>query len=742
MHWMWFGYVCLVAAFLFLLILNFYPLRDRFESAIVQSTRIYDRNGILLYETLHPEQGKTSRIELTNISKYLLQATIATEDASFYTNSGLDFTGIARATLTNLKRGRVVSGASTITQQLVRNVVGVNKERTVREKIKEIFFALRAAKVFTKDEILEMYLNKIYYGNLNYGVAAASEGYFGKAPADLDLAESAFLAGLPQAPNRYDPFEHRDDALARKNYVLTLMRKNNFISDAEFEAAKNEKLVFENSLVTIRAPHFVQYILNQLQEEFGPEYVTAGLKVKTSLDYNVQQKIQDIARRNLAQLSGRNVTNASVVVLDPRNSQIIAMLGSVDYFNEKIEGSVNIALRSRQPGSAMKPITYAVAFEKGWHGATILEDEPVRFFTADGLPYYPKNYDFAYHGTVTIRSAIANSYNIPAIHAIEFAGVNEVLKKARELGLTTLTNSADHYGLALTLGDGEVRLLDLTEVYMALANGGMHTEPISLLEVRDENDAIVVRTRKEPGRRVIDEGIAFMLTDILSDKSARLPEFGYGNVLELTRPAAVKTGTTRNFRDNWTLGYTPDFVVGVWVGNSDNSPMQQISGIYGAGPIWHDVMEEIHHALPVRLFTPPPSVEKQNFCIEEKSDGACGKSMLEWVQKGKKTSRPQSDVSAQTQPIRIVKPFDGDIFKVVTNAPREAQQIKLAAEHSEAAGEITWFIRLEEGADADANWKEVGVGDAVFWQLEKGRFAVEARGSKTSATATIQILVE
>lgn len=703
------------SVFLFLLFVNFYPIRGLFKNSIAESTKIYDRNGILLYETLNPEQGKTTEIPLSQIPKNLVKATIAAEDSSFYENSGIDIGGILRAIFLNVKEGRIVSGGSTITQQLARNVIGVNKERTFFQKIKESLLALRVTKVFSKDEILEMYFNKVYYGNLNYGAAAASRGYFGREVSGLDLAECAFLAGLPQAPNRYDPFKNSEDALKRKNYVLSLMREKGFISKEEMADAQNEELSFEQNLTVVRAPHFVQYVIEELDNRFGENYVSAGLEVKTTLDYNLQQKIQEIAERNLNLLAGRNVTNAAVVVLDPKTSEIVAMLGSIDYFNKEIDGQVNVALSQRQPGSAMKPITYAVAFEKGWNAATLILDSPVRFFTAEGTPYLPKNYDYEYHGLVTVREALANSYNIPAVKTIDFTGVESVLEKAREMGLQTLTKSADHYGLALTLGDAEVRLLDLTSVYMVFANYGLKKNPSAISEIKSADSKIIYEKKPDAGERMLPENISFMVTDILSDNGARIPEFGLNNVLELDREAAVKTGTTRNFRDNWTFGYTQDYVVGVWVGNSDNSAMHRITGIYGAGPIWHDIMQEIHRGKEKKKFRVPSGVMKKEFCVEEISGGKCAKTVSEWIPKSAYLNRTKMEQEEKPK-LRITKPFDYDEFQFMETVDKNVQQIKFQAEKDASIGEVTWLV----------NGEKIGLGDAVFWQIKKGDFQIQA----------------
>ncbi|MBI2453851.1 transglycosylase domain-containing protein, partial [Candidatus Peregrinibacteria bacterium] len=554
-----FGFT-LAAVFFFLLFLNFWPISGLFEHAILPSAKIYDRNGILLYETLATGQGRTTELAFDQISKKLIQATIAVEDERFFEHGGIDARGILRAAWLNIKVGEVVSGGSTITQQLIRNVLGTKRARSPGQKLKETLLAVRAERALSKNKILELYLNKVYYGNLNYGAAAAAEGYFGKKAWDLDLAETAFLAGLPQAPNRYDPFEHREAALKRKDYVLLRMREEGFISDGEMLAAQAEKLAFERNLVTVRAPHFVNFVIEELENRFGETFTENGFEVRTTLDYSLQQKVQGIARRRIAELAGRNITNAGVIVLDARSGGIAAMLGSLDYFDESIDGQVNITIRPRQPGSAMKPITYALAFEKGWYGGTVIADEPVRFFTAEGTPYLPKNYDFEYHGRVTAREALGSSYNIPAIKAAAFVGAASLLEKARAFGLSTLTESADHYGLALTLGDAEVKLLDISGAYMSFANGGIKKPAFAIAEVRDRNGKILFTQPPVSGERVIPEDVSFMITDILADNGARMPEFGLNNVLQLEggRPAAVKTGTTRNFRDNWTVGFTPD----------------------------------------------------------------------------------------------------------------------------------------------------------------------------------------
>ncbi len=701
------AYLAIVCAFSIGMFVYFYPVGSFFDEAITNSTRIYDKNGILLYETLNPAAGRTVQVKLADISKYFIDATIQVEDANFYSHAGVDIFGIIRASFQNAESGKVVAGGSTITQQLVRNVLGVNRDRTIFQKTKEALFALRLSRKFSKDDILELYMNKVYYGNLNYGVASASYSYFGKHPRDLDLAESAFLAGLPQAPNRYDPFKNRDSSIERQHYVLDLMRRANVITDDDAKSARDEKLVFEPKSVSIRAPHFVHRIINELEEKYGPRYATAGLSVKTTIDVNLNEIISQIASGQIAKIVEKNVNNAAVVVINPHTGAIIAMVGSVDYFDDSIEGKNNMAEALRQPGSAMKPVTYAVAFEKGWHGATEVRDEPVRFFTADGQPYYPKNYDFEYHGIVSVREALANSYNIPAVQAIQFGGVDNVLKKAHEMGITSLRDTADHYGLALTLGDGEVSLLDLTHVYATLANAGAKQSIFDISEIKNADGDILYSHSIEKPTRVLGEDISYMLTDILSDNEARIAQFGLTNLLQLDRPAAVKTGTTRNYKDNWTLGYTPDFAVGVWVGNSNNDPMHNVSGVMGAGPIWHDVMNEVHKSIPIHQFIPPPTVEKRSFDTH-----------IEWL--SKKIDYNKVDIEKiDTSKFRIIKPFDQDVFEFQSDIPADVQQIKLQTTPIFDGESLNWFVD-----DKPIEPKTGTSGDSIFWQISAGEHLI------------------
>ncbi len=594
--------------------------------AVAPSTIIYDRYGRVLYEIMDPYTGRHQPIPLEDIPLYLRQATIATEDASFYRNPGVDLRAIVRALWINLRGGEVLSGGSTITQQLARNLLLSPQERaqrTLTRKLRESILAYRLARTFSKDRILELYLNQTCYGNLAYGVEAAARGYFGKTVRQLDLAQCALLAGLPQAPSAYDPLTNPQAARARQRVVLNLMAKNGYISAQQALTAAEEKLAFAATPFPIRAPHFVMYVWEILRQEYGEEALyRKGLYVYTTLDIDLQERTRDIARYHLQQLSaprGRqashNVTNAAVLALDPNTGQILVMLGSPDYFNPHIDGAVNVTLMPRQPGSAVKPLTYAAAFSQDYTPATMLLDVRTTFITREGDPYVPANYDGTFRGPVLLRQALASSLNVVTAQVLQHIGIEELISLAQKLGVTTLQDS-QRYGLALTLGGGEMRLLELTAAYAAFANGGLRVEPCALLRVESADGKVLWTHQATKGQRVLDERVAYLVTDVLADDSARIPAFGEGGALALSRPAAAKTGTTTDWRDNWTVGYTPDLVVGVWVGNADNSPMVNVSGISGAAPIWHSLMEEALKGKPVRVFTEPPGMVHVEICAE------------------------------------------------------------------------------------------------------------------------------
>jgi len=578
-----------------------------------ETTKIYDRQGELLYEALDPHGGRRTRVKLAEISPYLIQATVATEDRHFYQHPGVDPWSILRAIVQNIRERDVVSGGSTIPQQLVK-MTFFGPEKTLSRKVQEAVLAAEISRQWSKNEILELYLNQLYYGNLAYGIEAAAETYFGKRAADLTLPEAALLAGLPQAPALYDPFMNPDGAKARQRVVLDLMVEAGYLTPAQADTAFATPLQFRPAAVGkgLRAPHFVMYVRQLLEEQYGPQAVYGGgLQVTTTLDPRLQTLAEEIARKHVAALRDRNVTNAALVALKPETGEILAMIGSVDFFDPAISGQVNVALRPRQPGSVIKPVTYLAAFEKGWTPATAIMDVTTEFPDGANPPYKPVNYDGQEHGMVTVRTALANSLNIPAVKTLQEVGLPAMLEMAHRLGIASL-NRPD-YGLSLTLGGGEVTLLEMTGAYAVLANGGQRVPPTAILDVRTGDGRVLYRY-KPVGEQVISPQHAYLITHILADNEARHLAFGPHSVLELSRPAAVKTGTTNDWRDNWTIGYTPELVTGVWVGNSDNSPMADVTGVAGAGPIWHDFMEGALAGTPVRDFIRPEGIVEYEVC--------------------------------------------------------------------------------------------------------------------------------
>jgi len=595
------------------------------RASTFETTRIFDRNSDLLYEILDPSAGRRTFIILDKISPIMVAATIATEDKSFYSHPGFDWTAIVRAFWQNYKGGGTVSGASTITQQLARALLLSPEERTEQSYMRKVREALLAAEItrrFTKDQILELYLNEFYYGNLAYGIEAASETYFNTTANKLDLAQASFLAGLPQAPSIYDVYHNREATRERQKQVLTLMYEASneqgciFVSNSTervcvdanaavsaFSALENYQ--FNPPYVQIRYPHWVNYVRSILESQFDAQTIyRSGFSVYTTIDPNLQDEAENLVKQQIDSLTAYNATNGALVAIRPSSGEILAMVGSADFYNDAIDGQVNMATSpTRQPGSSIKPITYIAAFEKGWTSATLIWDVPSEFPPSGDPndprpPYTPVDYDGRFHGPVTVRSALANSYNIPAVKALQYVGIydnpdtpNEdgMLSVARKMGITSLTRN--DYGLSLTLGGGEVSLLEMTGAYAVIANGGRLVPPIAISRILDHDGNVVFEYQTPPGDQVIRPEHAFLITSILSDNDARAPMFGGNSVLNLPFPAAAKTGTSNDYRDNWTLGYTSDIAAGVWVGNADYSPMQDITGMTGAAPIWSQFMQ-------------------------------------------------------------------------------------------------------------------------------------------------------
>ncbi len=555
------------------------------------SSHIYDRNGKLLYE-IYREQNRTP-VSLKELPSHVYQATIAIEDKDFYRHKGVSpVFGMIRALKDTLIE-KNLQGGSTITQQLVKSAL-LTPERTIQRKVKEIILALWTEQLFTKEQILEMYLNQVPYGGSSYGIEEASEIYFGKHAKELTLEESALLAGLPQAPSVYSPHSNPRLALARRNEVLKAMREQNYIDENSNVKAQNSKMEVIPPKTAIKAPHFVFYVKSELESLYGMKAVEeGGFRVITSLDLNIQEEAERILKEELEKIKNLNVSNGAVLVTKPSTGEILAMVGSVDYF-EQPSGAYNVTTALRQPGSAIKPIMYSLALQKNYTAASIIDDAPVVFNIFGSESYKPVNYDGKFHGKIPLRYALANSYNIPAVKVLSSIGVQNFMTHATKMGITTWKDPS-RYGLSLTLGGGEVRVIDMAQAFGVLANAGYKTDLTSFINIEDITGSII-REMNTYKVRVLDEGISFIISDILSDNFARQWAFGPQSALVVPGyQVAVKTGTTNDKKDNWTIGYTPDFLVAVWVGNNNNQPMNPYltSGITGAAPIWNRVMSYV-----------------------------------------------------------------------------------------------------------------------------------------------------
>jgi 1A family penicillin-binding protein len=562
------------------------------------STKILDRNGEVLYD-IYTNQKRTP-VDLDQIPLYLRQATIAIEDKNFYKHQGFDPLGTLRGLSRIFTLGRA-QGGSTLTQQLVKNAL-LTSERSIFRKIKEFVLAVQIEKKYTKDQVLQMYLNEVPYGGTSFGVEAAAETYFGKKVGDLNLVECAILAGLPQRPSVYSPYSSNPKAyVGRTQEVLRRMREDGYITkDQETEAKKElENVVFQAQGASFKAPHFVQYVQKILEDRYGTNVIEqGGLKVTTTLDYELQEKAQEIVAEEIAKVESQKITNGGTVVLDPETGEILAMVGSKNFNDPDYDGQVNVTVALRQPGSAFKPFTYVTAFKEGYTAATLLMDVPTTFPGGIGQPdYEPVNYDGKYRGPMQVRYTLANSINVAAVKMLAMVGIKDVLETAYGMGITTLPptqETLNRVGLSLTLGGGEVRLLELTGGYGAFMNKGYKVEPVAILKVEDSNGKVLEEVEPKKGKRVLSEEQAFLIADILSDNDARKEIFGTNSLLNISgRQLAVKTGTTNDKRDNWTIGGNSQVVVGVWVGNNDNSPMLNVaSGVSGASPIWRRVILE------------------------------------------------------------------------------------------------------------------------------------------------------
>lgn len=571
---------------------------------VAQSTKILDRTGENVLYEIHGDQKRTL-ISLSDLPEHVKKAPIAIEDKNFYNHGGFSVWAMFRTAITNVVYGQT-AGGSTLTQQFIKNAI-LTPEKKITRKVKELVLAYRLEQKFSKDEILQMYLNEIPYGSNAYGIEAASQKYFNKHAKDLSIAEAALLAALTQAPSRYSPYgPNKDLLLGRKDYVLKLMFEQGYINETEQAAALQEEIKFVEPETNIIAPHFVMYIKDILAEKYGEKMVEQeGLKIYTTLDLYKQKIAEEVITEKTADYKERyNANNASLVSIDPKTGQILAMVGSRDYFDDEIDGQVNVATRPRQPGSSIKPIAYAALFMKGYTPDTVLYDVNTNFSSDPANPYEPKNYNLKENGPVSIRKALAGSLNIPAVKALYLAGVNDVISLAEKMGYTTLY-PRERFGLALVLGGAEIKLLEHTNAYSAFARDGKMSPVTSILKIEDKNGKIIEEYKPEE-IQVFDSKVARMMNSILSDNAARAFTFGLNNQLTLgDRPVAAKTGTTNDYRDAWTMGYTPSLVTGVWVGNSNNDKMKSGGGSSLAAPIWNSYMSRVLGNTPVEQFRAP-----------------------------------------------------------------------------------------------------------------------------------------
>jgi penicillin-binding protein 1C len=718
----------------------FYPLSQQelsFEESA--SLKIYDRNGFLLREVLSLQQGKGHWTPFEAINPRAVQAAVSAEDKRFYDHPGIDPLAMTRAAWQNISSGEVISGGSTITQQVIRNLY--HFPRNIFFKILEIWYAIRLEYTLSKQEILEQYFNRIPFGNQTFGIEAAARMYLGKGANDLSWAEASFLTALPKSPTHYNPYKNFQDAKKRQSFILRKLFESGKITPDELDRARNEPLILFPKTNAFYAPHFCDHILQSELPKSG--------SLQTTLDLALQTEIETIIKGHVGNLQAENVTNAAVIVISNKTGDILAMAGSSGYFDEHHDGQYNGVFAKRQPGSALKPFTYAAAFNKNMTTASIIPDiETV--IPSEKAMFTPHNYDNRFHGPVRARIALACSYNISAVRVLQSVGVESLLSLLHACGIGSLKEGPEYYGHGLTLGNGEVTLFELTRAYSILANSGQWIEP------RFHFNQPVQSVREN----IISPQISFLITDILSDNRARVPAFGYDSSLELPFPCAVKTGTSSDFRDNMTIGYTSDYTVGVWVGNFDNSPMREISGVTGAGPIFHDIMMLLHRNSNTGDFHTPPKIrseavcsfsgalphrgcinltdeyfvegtEPKNLCSFHLNNGAINTSALmpeysKWLEDAsngnfaRHENMPAKNVFSQA-PLKIIHPRDNAVFKIDPNVKLSYQSIYFEALAPDQTNEINWYLN-------DRLYQSSLHPFKVQWNLSPGKHRLRAEG--------------
>lgn len=715
-----------------LIISIIFPTRKQILThADMSSIRILDRNCEILREVLSLQDATSQYCKLDQISPWLIKATLISEDKRFFFHKGIDPLAILRSIIQNLKHREIVSGGSTITQQLARNLLN-SPSRNIVYKLIEAFFAINLELKLSKEEILELYFNYAPYGNQTYGVEAASHLYLRKPTHDLSLAEAAYLAGIPKAPSYFNPYRYPDRIRKEQIKILNEMFNCGVVDSATYSNVIKQPINLIPKERNFLAPHFCEYVLSFLKHG---DYRNIS-RVKTTLDLHIQKEVEKILKNNVERLEDANVTNAAAIIFDNKTMEILTYVGSVDFFNPLISGEVDGVKSLRQPGSALKPFTYAITLENGATTSTLIPDLPIFESTFDG-DYTPRNYDEKYHGMVRLRTALACSYNIPAVRVCGKFGPEMLLDKLKKLRFKSLDKSPIYYGLGLTLGNGEVTLLELTRAFMVFAHLGFYKEEQLLISIDTIRCA-----QKRKSERIFNSEVAYIIMDILSDNSARSPAFGEYSSLNLPFFCAAKTGTSKDFRDNWCVGFTDKYLVGIWVGNFDGSSMYHVSGITGAGPIFRDIMLMLHREEPSTKSVEPRKITHRKICTTsgELANKYCENAMYEIYIAGTEPKEEcrchiaENSLSSNLNTKDIVKldvqkenelvitfPDNGDIFKIDPILRKEYQALKFQIQSLYQLKEVTWFVNNEV------------IGSVVFpytisWQLSPGNHRIIARG--------------
>jgi penicillin-binding protein 1C len=763
------------------------------DGMTLPSTRFYDRSGVLLFDVAAPNAGRSAPLAYEDFPPHCVNAVISTEDANYWSHPGVDPVGLARALWINLRGGEVIAGGSTITQQTARLLLldpQGQRERTLRRKLKEMVLALQLNAALSKEDVLALYMNQVYLGSAAYGFEAAAQAYFQKSARALSLAECALLAGMIQNAAAYHPLTRFEAAKARQREVLRLMTQTGAITPQQAETAYAEPLQLASTPFTIRAPHAVMAALQIVQRDYGEAFLSTGLNVTLTVDLAWTEHAQAVMRQQLALINdaarGRppaQARNAALMALDPHTGEIRVMLGSPNYFDADIDGAMNAVLAHRQPGSTLKPFTYALAMDprrpNPYTPATMILDVHTPFVTRRLESYAPGNYGLVENGPVSLRQALACSYNIPAVVVLEQVGVSALVNLLTEAGVDTLIGrDAD---LSITLGGNEVTLYDLVQAYALFPRGGTFIEP-TLIQRVETADGQLLYEYQPPAqtRRVLDERVAYLITHILSDNAARMPAFGAVNPLMIGRPAAAKTGTTTDYRDNWVVGYTPDLVVGVWVGNADNRPMVNVTGITGAGPIWNQFMRIVTRGTPVRDFQRPPGIVTAAVCVPsgQRPTPLCLRTREELFIEGTQPTQPDTlyqmialdrrtgqpatastpsehirqqvmlvlppeardwalrygipqppeeavrpSSAADAAPLRLTSPDPYTVFQLSNRLSSESQQLRLAVIAPPETRRVDYVLNGQVVARADARpW-------GAWWPLAVGDYTLVARAA-------------